>query len=309
MNKGASHNQTKTFLMQRFEEAGIRPYTRFGQNFLIDLNLQRLIVSSAELGPDDVVLEVGTGTGALTYLMAEQAASVVTVEIDTQLFQLASEELHRKKNVTMIRADALKNKSTFNPLVLDAIASRLAEAPGRRLKLVANLPYNVATPIISNMMTLDTPPHSMVVTIQKELGDRIIARPRTKDYSGLSVWLQCQCKTSIVRIMPPTVFWPRPKVQSAIVHLETDYERRGRITDLHRFHKFARMMFFHRRKYLRREILSAFKRQITKPQVDEIMEKMGLIASARAEELEVSQLLRLCDMVYETLPEGSTPTK
>jgi len=301
MNKAGSHNQTKSFLMTRFEEAGIRPHTRFGQNFLIDLNLQRLIVSSAELGPDDVVLEVGTGTGALTYLMSEQAAAVVTVEIDTQMYQLASEELHKKTNVTMLQLDALKNKSTFNPEVLAAIDERLAEAPGRQLKLVANLPYNCATPIISNMMTLDRPPHTMVVTIQKELGDRIIARPRSRDYGSLSIWLQCQCKTSIVRIMPPTVFWPRPKVDSAIVRLVTDHERRDKITNLHRFHDFARAMFFHRRKYLRRELLSGFKKQLSKPQVDEIMAKMGLPEGARAEELEVSQMLALCDLVYETL--------
>ncbi|NQU26094.1 MAG: ribosomal RNA small subunit methyltransferase A, partial [Candidatus Nealsonbacteria bacterium] len=186
---GSSENQTLTFLKRRFREAGIRPHTKFGQNFLIDLNLQRVLLDAAKLEPDDVVLEVGTGTGSLTVLMAATAAAVVTVEIDRQLSQLAGEELLGLDNVTMLLVDALKNKNCLNPVVLDAVAEKLDAAPGRRLKLVSNLPYNVATPIISNLMALDHPPHSMLVTIQKELADRIVASPGNKDYAALSIWL------------------------------------------------------------------------------------------------------------------------
>lgn len=297
MPEGSSQHQTLSFLTRRFREAGIYPHTRFGQNFLIDMNLQRLLLEAAELDAGDVVLEVGTGTGSLTALMAPLAAVVVTVEIDRQLFQLASEELLELENVTMLECDALKNKNRLNPVVLETVDRLMAEVPGRRLKLVANLPYNVATPIISNLIALETPPHSMIVTIQKELADRMISPPRTKDYSALSIWMQSQCQIEIVRTLPPTAFWPRPKVTSAVIRVTMDEQLRNRIPDRKFFHQFVRSMFFHRRKFLRSELLSAFKKRLDKPQVDAIMEKMGLQGTARAEELDVETMLALCETV------------
>ena len=298
---GSSTNQTLTFLMRRFEEAGIRPHTRFGQNFLIDLNLQRVLLEAGELGGGDVVLEVGTGTGSLTLLMARSAAHVVTVEIDRQLFQLAGEELFGQENVTMLQLDALKNKNRLNPAMLDEVDRRLAEVPGRRLKLVANLPYNVATPIISNLLSLDAPPYSMIVTIQRELADRITAPPGKKDYGGLSIWMQSQCRVELVRTMPPAAFWPRPKVSSAIIRITLDEALRRRIPDREFFHTFVRSMFFHRRKFLRSELLSAFKKQLTKPRVDGILEQMGIPGTVRAETLDVDTMLALCEAVRASL--------
>lgn len=279
--------------MKRFAEVGLRPVTRYGQNFLIDLNLIDLLVHTADLGPKDVVLEVGTGTGSLTARMAETAGSVLTIEIDAQLQQLARETLADQPNVTLINVDALKNKNRLQPAVLDALRRQLDATPGGRVKLVANLPYNVATPIISNLLYFEPTPKLMAVTIQKELAERIDAQPRTKDYSALSVWMQSQCKIEIVRIMPPTVFWPRPKVESAILRVEPDPEMIAKIPDRVDFHRFVRAMFFHRRKFIRSELLAALKNRLDKPQVDDLIQEMQFTTETRAEELPVPVFLTL----------------
>jgi 16S rRNA (adenine1518-N6/adenine1519-N6)-dimethyltransferase len=283
--------------MRRFQEAGIRPHDKHGQNFLIDLNLLHLLFDSAAVGPGDVVLEVGTGTGSLTALLAQQAAAVVTVEIDPRMFQLAAEELHRFDNIVMLHCDALKNKNRINPAALDAVRTLLAAAPGRQLKLVANLPYNIATPILGNLLDEEDPPRTMTVTIQRELAERITARPGDKVYGALSLWIQAQCRVEILRILPPDVFWPRPKVSSAFMQITVDDERRKRIPDRKFFHDFLRAIFLHRRKFLRSQLLNAAKEKLDKPQVDAILANLGLAGSLRAEQLGVDAILALCEAV------------
>jgi 16S rRNA (adenine1518-N6/adenine1519-N6)-dimethyltransferase len=297
--------QTKTFLIERFREMGIRPATRHGQNFLIDLNLHRLIVDSAELTKNDVVLEVGAGTGAITSELADRAGAVVSVEIDGHLFELASEMLFDRSNVTMLHVDALKNKNHFNPQVLEAVGRELAAGSDRRLKLVANLPYNIATPVLSNLLACPYTPHSMVATIQKELADRIVAQPWSKDYGALSVWMQCQADAEIIRIMPPSVFWPAPKVDSAIIRIVVDERRRAAIPDLRYFHEFTKAIFFHRRKFLRANVLSALKGVLDKAEVDDILAAMDFSDDARTEQLDVPTLLRLTELVRAKAPHWS----
>lgn len=299
----AAPRQTRTYLMKRFDEVGIHPKSKYGQNFLIDLNLLDVLIEAGEIGPNDVVLEVGGGTGALTSMLAQKAGHVVSVEIDPQLAQLARELLTPFSNVTMVRQDALKNKSTMAPEVLDAVREKLQEVPGRKFKLAANLPYNVATPILSNLLSSDPTPTSLTATIQKELGERMVALPSTKDYSALSVWMQAQCDVRIVRIMPPTVFWPRPNVDSAIVHIQVNPEKQGRIPDLDYFHSFVRAMFFHRRKFLRSELLAAYKNRLDKPAVDRIMDSLGYAGDARAEQLSVEQMIELCETIRKEVPD------
>lgn len=289
--------QTQSFLMRRFAEAGIEPKTRHGQNFLIDLNLLTLLFETADVGPSDVVLEVGTGTGSLTALLARAAAEVVTVELDPHMHQLASEELIDAGNVLLMRRDVLKNKNHLNPDVVAAVLERLGPDESRRFKLVANLPYNIATPVLSNLLSCPALPETMTATIQKELADRIVARHSTKDYGALSVWMQAQCEAQIVRLMPPSVFWPRPKVTSAIVHIRVRRDWRERIPDLDFFHAFARAMFFHRRKFLRSVILSGYKDRLSKPDVDSLMAEMGFGETTRAEELDVPTMLALCERI------------
>jgi 16S rRNA (adenine1518-N6/adenine1519-N6)-dimethyltransferase len=295
--------QTKTFLLERFREMGIRPATRHGQNFLIDLNLVQIIVDAAELTADDVVLEVGTGTGSLTAMMAARAAAVVTVEIDVHLFELASEQLIDLPNVKMLRLDALRNKNTIDDHVMDAVGEELARTPGRRFKLVANLPYNIATPVLSNLLLSRHVPYSMTATIQKELAERITAQPSTKDYSALSVWIQSQCSAEVVRLLPPSVFWPAPKVSSAILRIVVDTERRARIADLSFFHQITKALFLHRRKFLRANIVAAMKQRLNKEQIDSLLDELGFAPDTRTEQLDVAALIKLADRIRSLAPD------
>jgi len=317
--------QTRSYLMKKFEAMGIRPQSRLGQNFLIDLNLLRLLHESGNITENDVILEVGTGTGSLTAPMADKAAVVITVEVDPIMQNLAKQELFGRENVRFLKIDILKNKNKLRDEVLETIREELAK-PGidsvdvagdgvsgdgvagdsvagrtRQFKLVANLPYNVATPLISNLLLTDMPPSLMCVTIQKELADRIVAKPRSKDWGALSLWIQSQCHAEIVRIMPPTVFWPRPKVDSAIIRLTLDEKRRKKIPDLKFFNEFCRAMFFHRRKFLRAELCSAFKYTIPKERIDGIMDDMQFDTTTRAETLPLKTMLRLAELCRREL--------
>lgn len=297
----SSKKQTLTFLQRRFREVGFGPQSRHGQNFLIDLNLLDMIAREADIHANDVVLEVGTGTGSLTVRLAEVAGHVVTVELDPYLAQMALEQFSPDARITLLQQDALYNKNILHPTVLATLRERLSAIPGSRLKLVANLPYSVATPIISNLILCDTPPASMTVTIQKELAERIVAPPRTKDYSSLSVWVQSQYRAEIVREMAPSVFWPRPKVYSAILHAELQPDSRASLGNLHWFHFFVRHLFLHRRKFLRGSLLSSFK-DLEKPQVDQIMRELEMGPETRAEELPVETIRQLALAVGRVLP-------
>ena len=291
--------QTQSFLIQRMQEAGIRPQGRHGQNFLIDLNLLDLLVRTADPGPQDVVLEIGTGMGSLTTRVAPFAAAVITVEIDPRLASLAGEELAGLPNVTLLQQDALKNKNHLHPAVLAAVHEKLSAIPGSQLKLVANLPYNVATPVLSNLLTFDPVPVSLTATIQKELADRIAAHPGTKDYSALSVWMQALCAIEIVREMPPQAFWPRPKVHSAIIHILPNPAKRALLGDLTFFHEFVRSLFFHRRKFLRGVLVNMLRDKLEKAAVEDLLASFGFAADVRAEQLDVNTLTALAKAVQD----------
>ena len=292
--------QTATYLSRRLAAAGLRPVSHYGQNFLIDLNLIDLIARSAALTKNDAVLEVGTGVGSLTSRLSDAAGAVLSVEIDANLHQLAGEELAGRPNVRLLHGDALKNKNTLRGDIMDQIRDAMQRLGDEsRFLLVANLPYNVATPIISNLLLETPPPDAMVVTIQKELADRMTAGPRTKDYGALSVWIQSLCRVELVRELPPKVFWPRPKVRSAIIRLDSVPEWRKRFPDLRHFHQTVRSLFFHRRKFLRSVVISAMKGRLDKPQVDEVLSRLGHDENARAEELTLHQIQELAEALRQ----------
>ena len=292
--------QTRTHLISLFQELGLHPRGDLGQNFLIDLNLIELIVQEARLGPDDVVLEVGAGTGGLTtYLSA--AAAVVSVEYDSNMYALACQAVAGRDNVTVLHTDALKSKNQIAPVVMDAVRRELAVDPKRRLKLVANLPYSIGTSVIANLIASDLPWELMVVTIQWELAERMLAKPRTGDYSALSVYLQAQCKLKLLRKLGPSVFWPKPTIDSGIVRIDPDTAASEKIVDRAEFQLFLRDIFTQRRKLLRGVVVNLFKQRLSKQQIDSVLESMQFPPDTRAEELEVSQLVQLSNRLQRCL--------
>ena len=233
----------------------------------------------------------------------------MTVEIDAGLAQIAEEELVDFSNITLLRQDALRNKNNVDELVRQTVMNQLDAIDASRFKLVANLPYNIATPLISNLLHWSVPPALMVVTIQKELADRMMAVPSTKDYSALSVWVQSVAEVELVRQLAPPVFWPPPKVDSAIIKVRPLPERFAQIPDLTFYHSFVRALFFHRRKYLRSVLNSAFKRELQKAEVDEVLEASPFHAEMRAEQLKVEEIQQLGELFRQKVaskPRAST---
>ena len=239
-----------------------------------------------------MILEVGPGAGALTSLMASRDAAVIAVDIDPMMAELTREATAEMPNVRVITADALASKNALNPAILDQIRSGLAAGPGRTFKLVANLPYNVATPILTNLLVHPDPalrPERMVVTIQRELADRMMAVPGVKNHGSLSVIMQALADVSMVRALPPSVFWPRPKVDSAVILIAPNAAKKALIPDLPWFHSVVRQVFLHRRKHLRGVLHAMGKDRWTKPEVDEVIESLGLQGNVRAEAMNVEE--------------------
>ena len=281
-----------------FAQRGVAPQHRFGQNFLIDLNIHDLIVEAAQIGPDDVVLEIGPGAGAMTALMATKAAAVIAVDIDPAMAALTTEATEGMPNVRVLLADALSGKHSIAPVVLDAVRSAIAVSPEKRFKLVANLPYNVATPLMMNLLVHpELAPSKMVVTIQLELADRMRAAPGSEAYGALSVLIQAIADCELVRALPPTVFWPRPKVESAVVAITPVASKRDKVQDLPWFQSVVRQVFLHRRKNLRGALHSAYGETLTKPEIDTLLESIGLSSQIRAESMNVEEFRMLAEAI------------
>jgi 16S rRNA (adenine1518-N6/adenine1519-N6)-dimethyltransferase len=301
-----ANRQTQSYLRGLFAQRGISPQRRLGQNFLIDLNIHDLIVKTAEVGEGDVILEIGPGAGALTSLMARRGAAVVAVEVDPAMAALTADAVAGYPNVRVLHADALENKNRLNPVLLDTVRSGLAASNGVRFKLVANLPYNVATPVIINLLVHpELCPELMLVTIQKELADRMVAEPSSPAYGSASVILQGLSDVSIVRGLPPSVFWPRPKVDSAIVAIRPNAAFKAEVGDVAWFHEIVRRVFLHRRKFLRHAIAGIWRDQWTKADVDQWLESHGLSGQLRAEAINAEEFRDLAVALHERW--GSMP--
>ncbi len=284
------HVQTKHEIEQLLTGAGSHPRKRFGQHFLIDGNLMRRLVESAEIEPGDVVLEVGGGTGGLTDLLVGRAARVVCVEIDRDLQSLLMHRFASVGGFTLICDDVLETKHRIRAEVAEAIGRRGDDATGV-VKLVANLPYQVATPLVMNLLIGFPQVRRLCFTVQAEVGDRVAACAGGRDYGPLSIITRLLCDVDVVARIPPQAFWPRPAVQSVMVRLVVKDSPVLRGEELVEFSQLLRAVFDHRRKTLRAALAYA---------VDKDMRErlcQACDATRRPESFEVEEWLSLFRLV------------
>lgn len=209
----------------------------------------RLLVESADIQKDDIVLEVGCGTGSLTGLLAEKAGRVIAVDSDSKLLEVAQNQLEKAENIDFIASDILKNKRAVNHNVINLIKQIREKYTGRFL-LVSNLPYNIASPLILNLITGPIRADEMYVTVQKEVANRMTAAPGSKDYGILSVFLAVTGHVKMIRRLKPAVFWPRPKVDSAMISFVFDPQKASGIENMELFGRIVGFFMQYRRKTL-----------------------------------------------------------
>lgn len=277
----------RSFLREALAKEGIRPLTSLGQNFLVDGNLLRFIADAADIQPDEVILEVGSGTGALTKLLAERAGHVVAVEIDNKLYEMTRKTVAPHSNVTVLHTDALGRKSRLAAAVVQAVESLTPQT----VQLVSNLPYSIAPPVIMATLESALPVRQIVATVQREIADRLTAKPATSDYGYLTVTVQNVASVEVLRRLGPQVFWPRPKVHSAIVRV-VPTERMPE-EEYRPLKCLARALFQSRRKTIRNALrsLPPDLRQAVEDEQFQIETQVDL--SARGETLSPRQVLDL----------------
>lgn len=257
---------------------------KYGQNFLIDPNVLKRIVEAAEISTEDCVLEIGPGLGTMTQYLAELAGRVVAVEIDKNLIPILEETLAGYDNVRLINADILK--VDINRIVEE-------ENRGRPVKVVANLPYYITTPIIMGLFESHAPIQSITVMVQKEVADRMQVGPGTKDYGALSLAVQYYAKPEIVANVPPNCFIPRPNVGSAVIRLTRHREPPVQVENEAGFFALIRAAFNQRRKTLVNALGNASEIDVTKEDAAEALERLGLPPAVRGEALTLEQFARL----------------
>jgi len=261
---------------------------RYGQNFLIDSNILEKIVQAADIEKEDMVLEIGPGIGTMTQYLAEYAREVIAVEIDRMLIPILKETLFGYDNVTVINEDILK---------VD-IAALAEEKNGKKpVKIVANLPYYITTPIIMSLFESNVPLESITIMVQKEVADRMQAGPGTKDYGALSLAVQYYAKPEVMFLVSPNCFMPKPKVGSAVIRLTRHRENFVQAGDEKYMFKLIRAAFNQRRKTLVNSLSHEMKENLTKEQIGNALERMNLSPSIRGEALTLSQFIELANLL------------
>ncbi len=237
--------QTKQEIQALLAQAGSRPRHRFGQNFMVDQNLVRIVADAGQIEPGDLVIEVGPGTGTLTEELLSRDARVVAVEIDRDLAELLHQRLGGREVFTLIEGDALLGKHALNPQLAHVIQAALVEK--RAVRLVANLPYNIASPLVIELLIAGV--RLLAFTVQREVADRLRASPGTDEYGPLTVMAQLLARVQVLRALPPQAFWPAPRIESSIVRMVRD-DRLGALAAP--FGRFVHQLFSSRRKTLRK---------------------------------------------------------
>lgn len=257
---------------------------KFGQNFLIDTHVLDKIIRSAEISSDDMVLEIGPGIGTMTQYLAQAAGKVIAVEIDKALIPILEDTLDGFENVTVLNEDILK---------VDIAGLAQRENGGRPIKVVANLPYYITTPIIMGLFENHVPVKSITVMVQKEVAERMQVGPGTKDYGALSLAVQYYAKPYIVANVPPNCFMPRPKVGSAVIRLERYENPPVQVDDEQLMFKIIRASFNQRRKTLANGLKNSPELDYTKEQVEAAIDSLGKGASVRGEALTLEEFATL----------------
>lgn len=257
---------------------------KFGQNFLIDTHVLDKIIRSADITKDDMVLEIGPGIGTMTQYLACAAGKVIAVEIDKALIPILEDTLDGYDNVRIINEDVLK---------VDIAKLAEEENDGRPIKVVANLPYYITTPIIMGLFENHVPIRSITVMVQKEVADRMQVGPGTKDYGALSLAVQYYAKPYIVANVPPNCFMPRPKVGSAVIQLERYEEPPVQVEDEKLMFQIIRASFNQRRKTLANGLKNSQELDFTKEEIESAIEKLGKGAGVRGETLKLEEFAEL----------------
>jgi 16S rRNA (adenine1518-N6/adenine1519-N6)-dimethyltransferase len=263
---------------------------KFGQNFLIDTRVLEEIIAAAGVGKDDFVLEIGPGIGTMTQYLCEAAREVVTVEIDTNLIPVLQETLSAYDNVEVMNADILK-----------VDINRLAQEKngGRPIKVVANLPYYITTPIIMGLFESHVPIDSITIMVQKEVADRMQVGPGTKDYGALSLAVQYYAKPEVVVQVPPSCFMPQPKVGSSVIRLTRHAVPPVAVKDEKLLFQVIRASFNQRRKTLSNGLSNFPELGLSKEQATECITSLGVPATIRGEALTLEQFAELSDRIYD----------
>lgn len=261
---------------------------RFGQNFLIDTSVLDRIISASEISKEDCVLEIGPGIGTMTQYLAERAREVVAVEIDKALIPILEDTLSAYDNVTVINEDILK---------LDIRKIAEERNGGNPIKVVANLPYYITTPIIMGLFENQVPLKSITIMVQKEVADRMQVGPGTKDYGALSLAVQYYARPEVIANVPPNCFIPRPNVGSAVIRL-TRYEKPPvQVEDEHKMFALIRASFNQRRKTLVNGLGNAPELHISKERAARALERLGLSPTVRGEALTLEQFAALSNVI------------
>lgn len=263
---------------------------RYGQNFLIDSHILEKIIAAAEITKEDCVLEIGPGIGTMTQYLAESAGEVIAVEIDRSLIPILKDTLSDYDNVTILNEDILK---------VDIRALVQEKNEGKPIKVVANLPYYITTPILMGLFESHVPLHSITVMVQKEVADRMQAGPGTKDYGALSLAVQYYAEPKIALQVSPACFMPKPSVGSAVIQLKKHKENPVHVKDEAYLFSLIRAAFGQRRKTLVNSLMNAGNMNVTKEQILCALEKMELSPSIRGEALTLSQFAELSRLFEE----------